>query len=40
MLEARNKGIDAVLAKPYRPDELLRVLAQVGRAVQSLDAAA
>jgi diguanylate cyclase (GGDEF)-like protein len=40
MLEARNKGIDAVLAKPYRPDELLRVLAQVGRAIQSLDAAA
>jgi CheY-like chemotaxis protein len=40
MLEARNKGIDAVLAKPYRPDELLQVLAQVGRAIPSLDAAA
>jgi CheY-like chemotaxis protein len=27
--EAQAKGVDAVLAKPYRPDELERVLAQL-----------
>jgi CheY-like chemotaxis protein len=28
-VEARAKGIDAVLAKPYRPDELLSTLQRV-----------
>ena len=29
-IDARSKGVDAVLAKPYLPSELLRTLARVG----------
>ena len=40
LADARRKGVDAVLAKPYRPDELLTTLQRVCAAAQLEDLAA
>jgi CheY-like chemotaxis protein len=38
--EARLKGVDAVLAKPYRPEELLSTLRRIAAAAEPTDLAA
>ena len=34
------KGVDAVLAKPYRPEELLNTLRRIAAAAEPMDLAA